>query len=405
MSPRLHGDWLEGYLAYTQHSESPAEVHFWTGVATIAGALRRRVWIDMRHFQWTPNFYITIVAPPGVIAKSTSINIGMRLLRKVKGVKFGPQVITWQALTQALAEAREGIPIGKDEFGMPNIHNMSCITCAIDELGTFLNPADKEMVDALTSLWDSKLGIWDKKTKTQGDDIIENPWINVIGCTTPSWMHTHFTEDLIGGGLASRTLFVYAEEKRQLVAYPSQAINGTDYEALAADLITDLTQIADMKGEFVLTSEAVAWGSEWYAKHHAGVPSHMTGERFGGYLARKQTHIHKTAMVLSASESDELIITVTHLQRADKRVTQLEKSMGRVFGKIGESSTSKHVSMMLDFLKAYGELEERRLWFNCMNQMTGREFKRAVADGVEAQVLGRRQDKAGKKWLKRKEAT
>jgi hypothetical protein len=31
---------------------------------------------------------------------------------------------------------------------------------------------------------------------------------------------------------------------------------------------------------------------------------HLDDERFGGYLARKQTHIHKLAMILAAAESD-----------------------------------------------------------------------------------------------------
>src|SRR5574343_321589 len=71
--PRNYQNWLRAYVAFTADSESPDDFHFWTGVATIAGALRRRVWIDMRKFQWTPNFYIILVGPPGIATKSTSI--------------------------------------------------------------------------------------------------------------------------------------------------------------------------------------------------------------------------------------------------------------------------------------------------------------------------------------------
>ena len=104
---RHFSNWLKAYMQYTRDSESPDAFHFWTGVSTVAGALRRRVWIDMRKFQWTPNFYIILVGPPGVAAKSTSLRNGMRLLEQVEGIKFGPQSMTWQALTQVLEESME----------------------------------------------------------------------------------------------------------------------------------------------------------------------------------------------------------------------------------------------------------------------------------------------------------
>ena len=403
MSSRNFGNWIEAYLEYTRYSESPLEFHFWTAISVIAGALRRRVWIDERHFQWTPNFYITFVAPPGVVAKSTSINIGMNLLREIEEIKFGPQVITWQALTTSLAAALADVPYGElDELGMPKYIKMSCLTCAVDELGTFLNPADKELVDALTSLWDSKIGVWSKVTKTQGDDNIINPWINVIACTTPAWIHNHFTEDLIGGGLASRTLFVYAEEKRRFVAYPSKQVTGDDYDELAGKLVEDLRQISDMVGEYVLSPEATKWGVQWYERHWKSIPKHLSGDRYGGYLARKQTHIHKTAIVLAAAESNRLIIERKHLVDADNYVTQLETAMNKVFQKVGESSTSKHTALMLNFLQAYGELEENRLWYNCMSQMSGRDFKQAVSDGVTAGIFTVAQ-RNGKRFLSKTE--
>ena len=49
--------------------------------------------------------------------------------------------------------------------------------------------------------------------------------------------------------------------------------------------------------------------------------------RFGGYLARKQTHIHKLAMVLAASRRDELLIDEEDLALAAKMMTDLEQDM------------------------------------------------------------------------------
>src|SRR5258708_32530922 len=89
--------------------ESTLNFHFWTGIATIAGALRRRVWIDMRKFIWTPNFYIILVAPAGIAAKSTSISIGLDLLLKLPtqaGIRFGPESLTGQKCSDYPSQRR-----------------------------------------------------------------------------------------------------------------------------------------------------------------------------------------------------------------------------------------------------------------------------------------------------------
>ena len=128
---------------------------FWTGVSTIAGALRRRVWIDQKYFQWLPNFYIVLVAPPGIVSKSTTANIGMNLLRGIQGITFGPNVVTWQSLVTSLAEGCESVP---DPRHPGDFYPMSSVTFCADELGNLLNPQDRDLVDTLVTLWDGKRG-------------------------------------------------------------------------------------------------------------------------------------------------------------------------------------------------------------------------------------------------------
>jgi len=300
---RVLKSWIEEYMEYSAYSEAPDKFHFWTAVSVIAGALRRRVWIDMGYFQWTPNFYIVFVAPPGIVSKSTTANIGMNLLRRMDGVAFGPDAVTWQSLVQSLGQSTEQVEIDSV------YHSMSAITIVSSEFGTFLNPNDREMVDVLVSLWDGQIGTWRKATKTQGDDAIENPWINIVACTTPAWIAGNFPEYMIGGGFTSRTVFVYGDTKRHLAAYPGDYLPEGHHER-AERLVHDLEIIAtQIKGEYKLSPEAKEWGEAWYAAHFENpYPPHLDNERFGGYLARKQTHIHKLAMILAASESNELII-------------------------------------------------------------------------------------------------
>ena len=264
-------------------------------MATVAGALRRRVWIDQRIFQWTPNFYIILVGPPGVAAKSTSIRQGLSLLEKIPGIRFGPQSMTWQALAQSLEDAREGVEIG-DQTEI-----MSCLTISISELGTFLKADDDELLSTLIAMWDGQKETWKRVTRTQGNTEIINPWLNVIGCTTPAWIRANIPNSMIGGGLTSRIIFVYGDKKRQLVAFPSELVTSSDFGQEEENLVTDLQIISDLKGEMTMSPQALAWGISWYNELNTNRPTHMQSDRFDGYLARKQTHLFKLAMVLSAS--------------------------------------------------------------------------------------------------------
>lgn len=331
-------------MDYASFSEAPKHMHFWTAVSTVAGALRRRVWIDMAYFRWYPNFYVILVAPPGVVSKSTTAGIGMSLLKKVPDIKFGPDVVTWQALVTGFAEST----MTYEYEGA--YHAMSALTIESSEFGNLLNPSDKEMVDLLVSLWDGKQGVFEKKTKGSGCDSVENPWINLIACTTPSWIAGHFPEYMIGGGFTSRCVFVYADKKARLVAYPNQIVPDNLIQT-ATQLIEDLTQISQLVGSYQLTPKALAWGEKWYANHYESKHLHLDDDRFGGYLARKQTHIHKLAMVLAAAESSIMEITDEHLAVADTMVTDLEQDMQFVFSKIGKSEDAIYTERLIWYVQ------------------------------------------------------
>jgi hypothetical protein len=347
MSRRHFSNWIEAYMNYASFSEAPKHMHFWCAVSTIAGALRRRVWIDMAYFKWHANFYIILVAPPGIVSKSTTASIGMSLLKKVPDIKFGPDVVTWQALVTGFAESTMSYEY-EGEF-----HAMSALTIESSEFGNLLNPKDVEMVDLLVSLWDGKQGSFEKKTKGSGCDIVENPWINLIACTTPAWIAGNFPEYMIGGGFTSRCVFVYADKKAKYVAYPGQHVPD-NMRQIAQNLVEDLSFISILTGPYRLTPAALKWGNDWYEAHYSAKHLHLDDERFGGYLARKQTHIHKLAMILAAAESDRMFIEAEHLAIAHQMITDLEPDMQFVFSKIGKSEDAVYAERLIWYVVKRG---------------------------------------------------
>lgn len=356
MTQRCFKDWLTAFCDYASFGEAPRRMYFWVGVSAVAGALRRKVWIDQAYFRWYPNFYIILVAPPGIVSKSTTAGISMNLLRKVPGIRFGPDVVTWQALIGSFAESKEEVKYTDPATGEIIYLPMSAMTIESSEFGNLLNPQDKDMVDLLVTLWDGKQGAFTKITKMSGNDSVENPWINIVACTTPAWIAGNFPEYMIGGGFTSRCLFVYADTKAKYVAYPGLAVP-TNLAEVERALVHDLEHIAsNFVGPYTLDKSAITWGEDWYRKHYENRPDGLDDERFGGYIARKQTHIHKLAMVLAAAETDQQVITESILSVANTMVTELEGDMPQVFAKIGRSEASVQAERLLEFVRKRGEV-------------------------------------------------
>lgn len=346
---RNYPDWIQSYLEYASVTEAPRRMHFWSAVGTVAGCLRRKVWIDMKRFCWYPSFYIIFVGPPGIIAKSTTIDISTDLLRQVPGIKFGPNAITWQALVSAFAGASES-------FEYESVwHPMSPLTLVASELGSLLNLQDKDMINLLIELWDGKK-TYEKITKMSGNDIIEAPWINMQAGTTPHWIADNMPQAMIGGGLSSRCIFVYGDTKDKYIAYVDEQVGKSDPEHRVR-LIEDLEKIAMLTGRFTITEAARAWGRVWYEKFWRAALDRMDDQMLEGYAARKQTHLHKIAMVLSASRGDSLTITEEDLQLANQMLEDLERDMHKVFSRIGRTEESMQAERFIEFIRRKGHIK------------------------------------------------
>lgn len=380
-------DWIKGYIDYTRASESPLQFHFWTAISTIAGALRGKVWRDERTFRWTPNFYIVLVGPPGIAQKSTSMKLGMNLLENVEGIHFGPSSATWHALAQEMQSVGEEITYRDN--GVEHKFNLSCVTLAISELGTFLKMAMEGFTDVLIDMWDGQVQDrpWTHSTVTSTKISVNNPWLNMIACTTPSWLRNNFPVSMIGGGLTSRILFIFGDKKRSLVAYPSQHYRGSEFTDLRKKLIADLIQIAELKGPFAITPAAIEWGEEWYANLWTYRPPHLASERFDTYISRKQVYLHKLAMVRAAATGDRLVLDTDHLKWSDAILGTAERYMGKVFQSIGLVDQAVHVEALARLLRQYGRLTSSDLYSMVQKSISFFDFGKAVEAGIHAGAL------------------
>lgn len=375
---RLCSNWIETYEQYTDHTEAPKEFHRWAAISTLAGALGRKCFVRIGRFELQPSFYITFVAPPGIATKSTTAKSGMDLLDASKAIRLFRGSISWQALLDELKDGEFQCDMGNGQMKA-----MSCLQIFASELGVLLNgDHDGSMLDLLVDVWDGGPS-FKRRTRSGGEMEIPRPFLNMIACTTPMWLTNNGGKYAVDGGFFSRTIFVYAESKEKLVAYPDERAGA---DKLKEDLLHDLQSISKLKGEFVLDDEARAFGECWYEDLYKSPPTHLQGEMFQSYISRRQAHLHKTALVLSAARSSDMIITIEDMAMADNILTKSEKNLRLIYQAIVTSDKIQAYNLILKYTRTLTKGISKNALFRMMSSAVNlNEFEA----GLQAAVFAR----------------
>lgn len=352
--PRRLTDWLESYLEYTFNSEPPELFHTWTAISTIAAALERKCVMYWGTLRFYPNMYIVIVAPSGKARKGTAMGYGKDLLSRL-GIHMAAESITREALVR---EILESFNTEIDEDSGEMIHHSS-LTIVAPELVVFLGYNQQQLMMDLTDWYDcghGPDGKWTYRTKTQGVDELIGVWVNMIGATTPDLLRSSLSMDAIGGGLTSRIIFVYEEDRGKVVAAPFL----TDAERkLGEDLYYDLEQIHMIKGQFKADREFIARWIEWYNSQD-GAPI-FKETHLHPYCERRPVHVMKLSMILNACRTDSMIITVGDLNRAITLIERTERKMPRTFSGIGKSPHAEVLSKVMNEIGLAGSITKSEL--------------------------------------------
>lgn len=352
MAHRHFKNWLKAYLDYAgKISETPFDMLFWAGVSAIAGALQRKVYIDQGRFQLYPNFFIVFVADAGVIQKSTTINTAISLLKKVEGITIAPDATTWEGFIKFMEENHQGDDALTENLDQEH-GKSSAVTIAATELSTFIDPQNKPMLSALTKLWDNE-DVFVKLTKFSGTETIDKPCVNLIGGTTPSWMRDSFDRWSREGGFVSRTIFIYGEKKRQLVAFPKKTLT-QEYYQTRQKLIEDLDAISRLKGEYYLDPKMMEIAEKWYEDHNKRVLEAGYVDS-SGFKDRKQAHILKLAMILAAAEGEDMTITPERWAEAAIHIESAEQAFPKAFATVDQRNELRPFYDVMDEIKLHGE--------------------------------------------------
>jgi len=334
-------NWLLSFRDWTlPRSEAKETFIFWTGLFTLASAVRRRVYIPktvLGSWEVAPYLYVFFVAPAGKARKTTTLSYVDDLLLNEMGIKKASAAMTQQALMKRIADSPD-----------------ASISICIGEFGTFYNPSKDVMIDFLTALFDGRKK-HDSDTLSRGIEYAERPCINLLAATTPKWIAENLSESAIGGGFASRVIFIFEDTVRRrklLYHIGADKVDFVKLEKIYKDLFTDLLHISqNLEGEFTMTKEAEIFVDNWYHKY-ADKPT-IPDPRLIGYHERKPAYVFKLAMLCHIAYSDELLINKGDFDQAIAILGQVEGKMLQTFQAIGKNPHTLDIDSIREFVESH----------------------------------------------------
>ena len=339
---RRCANWLDTFMLWTlPRSEAQESYIFWTGLFTLSSVLRRKVKIPksiLGSWECPPHLYVMFIAPPGESRKTTTQSYAIDLLDELPDVHKGPAIISQASLLSKLVESED-----------------SSVYLISEEFSDLIMKSKGEMFEFLTSMFDGKKSI-EASTISRGVEFVSKPCVNLLAATTPVWVAENMSEAVIGGGFASRVVFIYEEATRRKQFIYKGKISFDDLNKAREDLVEDLKHIDTLNGDFDLTKEAEVWLENWYQNR----PSEPN-KKLKGYHERKPAHLLKVAMLLHVAKSDTLILDVPDVEAALAELTKIERKLHRVFEGVGKNPFVFDMRNIIDYVNEQKKVEKTEL--------------------------------------------
>lgn len=332
-------DYFASYLKYAGagESEPPIIFHRWSAISIVGALLSRKIWIPFGHSQIYPNQYIMFMGNPGA-RKSTAINIGVKLLKKLGYAKFAADKVSKEMFLKSMSNFTEPDFDDLDAVLDLSFDEPAESFIVAEEFTDFTGQNNMEFLTMLTKLWDNPPDY--KHPKIHGKDVeVIKPTINILSGNTSQGFALAFPAEALGNGFLSRILLVYGETTGRKITFPKAAD-----PKLAEEITEHLRKISHLKGECSIGTEARELCDRLY-KEYVEPDDH----RFKSYATRRFTHLLKLAMVIAATRLS-LEISSKDLIRANTMLFVTESKMPRALGEFGKSKNSDVASGILDYL-------------------------------------------------------
>jgi hypothetical protein len=367
---------LERWNFFMRDFESPQLYIDWGLYSMVSACLQRRVWYGPDIDPLYPNEFIILVGIPAtgkgrVIGQVANIVKTWKLdPAKIKSTDKDPLLIpvsaescTLERLTQYLAASTRAFEYDKPDK-TKGIYFHTSLACFLEELATLFRKNTEDLVSFLTVAWDCK--DYRRETKDRGHDIIRRVCVTMLSGTQPEFICKCFDNDLIAGGFASRTIFVYEEKPRFRLfdfEFSDEQIEARKH------IIGHLEKLTKLHGKVRFSEEAWQFAKGWYEDVNFDKARPNKSPVLDGYYGRAKAHLIKVSMLTHFADSTDMIVTLDDVKIALEILQRTELKMHHALRISAKSSNNpladitdaidKHLSKQPDGV----QVEELQLQF------------------------------------------
>ena len=372
---------LREYISAIQKTTSAHPLMITSSVFTMVSAyLGTKVYIpEGEYFQnLYPNLWMLCIAKSGQF-KTTALNKGAsiaykrqtRIFSAIKEMRDNMQDDETSIEKAVILKSLENVVLptkmtaeGFLEY-VAQGHEGAIYT---SEFGAWLQNFDKshnnDFKAIMTEIYDVP-PCYRYRTRTQGDSILERPFVSICGVSTISWVHSNIKPNDVPSGFFARFLLITPPfEDKIPPALPSRKVD--DYEEREAHFNASLDNILRCVGDertFILSQEA----KNAFYKYHLliycvpRICSDTIGEFLQPYLKRWSPTLLKIAMIIQLfldPETDEISAEAIH-QAFHVLNTAIKSTIGLFEGELGESSYQRKCRLLFDWLKRRMNKEQK----------------------------------------------
>lgn len=329
--------WIQDVMEATKRAESPRSFMLWSALAAISAVVNNKVYLDKRIYKLYPNIYVILVAKSGMrkgfpvqVAKKLVTDIGNT--RVIAGRSSIQSVVQSLGKTVTVPKAGGGINILKDATAFINAGEMSTSLVR-----------DPDALTILTDLHDGHYNPeWTNTLKSTGKEVLKNVCITLLGAMNQTHFNDMITAKEISGGFIARCVLVLEEKRAHKDALLRPELNDEiDYEGLEKYLM----KLADIKGQFKLTDEAINTYEEWYNDFEPETMDDRTGT-----ANRIHDQILKVAMLLSLSNGDDLLINDKNIKDSMALCLESTASINRITAGSGIHVDAPKIKLVIQYL-------------------------------------------------------
>lgn len=314
---------LDTYLEYTKIIPSPSIFKKWCGLSLIGGCAERRCWTTLNSRSVYPNMFVMLLSPPG-IGKSFIIDGMADILADVGGIHTSPTMVTSKNFIDYLKMKPKSFTY---DGLATTYHAMQVLS---SEYGNLMDSHDTCFLNILNNLYDN-IPVFKESTRMRGENLIINPYINLICGTQPKFLSNILPEAAWGMGITSRFVMVYDSTPVRQSLFMVKSFD----QGLKSQLIAGLQSISGRTGEFTWTEEAVNAIDQW---HLNGCQPNPTHPRLQSYVARRTIHCVKLCMIYSLSRGSDFKITLEDFTNSIHTLHEAEEQMPNIFSEMAFDS-------------------------------------------------------------------